>query len=96
MLTASQLAALARQAPEDLMSWSSFVAQTEFVWQDPACVADTAGWRTLWFEMEILNGLALAEWEEDGSARDWSSRWREGYEQDARGLVSQLLPLLAG
>ena len=93
MLTVSALIALAQEAPQDLMRWSSFVARTEFVWQDTTLVSDAEGWQSLWFEMEIVNGLALAEWEEDGSPQDWSCRWREGYEQDARGLIEPLLQL---
>lgn len=58
---------LAQQASQDLIRWSGFVAQTEFAWQNPNLVSDTEGWQTPWFEMEVLNGLALAEWEEDGS-----------------------------
>jgi len=95
VLTVSALIVLAQEAPQDLMRWSSFVAQTEFVWQDTTLVSDAEGWQSLWFEMEIVNGLALAEWEEEGSPQDWSHRWCEGYEQDARGLIDQLLQLLA-
>ncbi|MNH37482.1 hypothetical protein D3C79_983920 [compost metagenome] len=95
MLTVSALTVLAQEAPQDLMSWSHFVARTEFVWQNPNVVSDAEGWQTLWFEMEIVNGLALAEWEEDGSPHDWSYRWREGYQRDAEGLIAELLQLLA-
>lgn len=71
MLTVSALTVLAQEAPQDLMSWSSLVARTEFVWQDSTLVTDGGAWQALWFEMEIVNGLALAEWEEDGSPQDW-------------------------
>lgn len=94
MLTVPALRVLAQETPQALMSWSRFVAQTEFAWQVPNLVSDTEGWQTLWFEMEIVNALALAEWEEEGSPQDWSHRWREGYEQEARGLVSELIPLI--
>ncbi|MFJ4347643.1 hypothetical protein [Pseudomonas sp. NPDC089401] len=94
MLTFSALRILAHEAPQDLMSWSRFVAQTEFVWQHPALVTDGEGWQALWFEMEILNALALAEWEQDGSPQDWSHRWGEGYEQDARALVPEMIALI--
>ncbi|MFK3818310.1 hypothetical protein ACI2KG_17180 [Pseudomonas sp. NPDC089407] len=96
MLTVSALRVLAQEAPQNLMSWSHFVAQTEFVWQNPNLVSDAEGGQVLWFEMEIVNGLALAEWEEDGSPEDWSYRWREGYELDAQGLIAELLKLVAG
>lgn len=94
MLTVSTLVVLAREAPQDLVSWSRFVAQTEFAWQNPNLVSDAEGWQILWFEMEIVNGLALAEWEEDGSPQDWPYRWREEYQRDAEGLIAELLQLL--
>ncbi|MDD2064486.1 hypothetical protein [Pseudomonas sp. 25571] len=94
MLTVLELVVLAKEAPQDLMSWSRFVAQTEFAWQYPLVVADADGWQALWFEMEILNGLALAEWEDEGSPHDWSYRWQDAYEQDAQRLVSELLLLI--
>ncbi|EPJ8755049.1 hypothetical protein SBH91_002136 [Pseudomonas putida] len=94
VVTASQLVVLAQEAHQDLMRWSSFVAQTEFIWQHPMVVSDADGWQSIWFEMEILNGLALAEWEDQGAPRDWSYRWSEAYEQEAQSLVSELLPLL--
>ncbi|HHJ1300232.1 MULTISPECIES: hypothetical protein [Pseudomonas] len=93
-MTVSELMVLAREAPQDLLCWSSFVAQTEFARQNSILVSDAERWQTLWFEMEIVNALALAEWEDDGRPCDWSRRWREGYEQDAKALVSELLPLL--
>lgn len=71
VLTVSALRLLAQQAPQDLMSWSRFVAHTEFAWQNPNLVSDAEGWQTLWFDMEIVSALALAEWEEGGSPQDW-------------------------
>ncbi|RIZ40717.1 hypothetical protein [Pseudomonas putida] len=85
---------MAQEAPQTLMTWSRFVAQTEFVWKNPKLVSDAEGWQTLWFEMEIVNGLALAEWEEEGSPQDWSHRWIEAYQRDAEGLIVELLQLL--
>jgi len=94
MLTSSELISLARGAPEDLKSWSSFVAVTEFVWQNTTLVSDAAKWESIWFEMEIVNALALAEWEEHGSPLDWQRRWREGYQADAQALLSELTRLI--
>lgn len=95
MLTSSELISLARGAPEDLKSWSSFVAVTEFVWQNTTLVSDAPRWESIWFEMEIVNALALAEWEEQGSPLDWHERWCEGYQADARALLSELTRLIA-
>ena len=94
MPTASELTSLAHFAPDDFKSWSSFVSLTEFVWQDHALVTDAARWQAIWFEMEIVNALALAEWEEQGSLDDWLHQWRAGYQADAQVLVSQLCRLI--
>lgn len=94
MLTGSELASLAISAHQDLPSWARFVALTEFAWLDPALVSDADGWQAIWFEMEIVNALALAEWEEQGSPDDWLQQWREEYQSDAQALVSRLLRLV--
>lgn len=94
MLTSSELISLARGAHKDLKSWSSFVAVTEFVWQNTTLVSDAARWESIWFEMEIVNALALAEWEEQGSPLDWHERWCEGYQADAQALLSELTRLI--
>lgn len=52
------------QAPENLFAWSAFVAQAESLWQDTALIQDDAAWQRIWFELGILNGLALAQWED--------------------------------
>lgn len=92
----AQLITQAEQASQDLFHWSRFVAQTEFLWQDTTRVKDAAAWQRQWFELEIVNGLALAEWEEQGRPEEWTARWREAYQQDAFGLVSELLALMTG
>jgi len=94
MLTSSELIALARGAPEDLKSWSSFVAVTEFVWQNTTLVSDAARWESIWFEMEIVNALALAGGGEQGSPLDWRERWCEAYLADAQALLSELTWLI--
>ncbi|GFM88851.1 hypothetical protein PSCICO_42500 [Pseudomonas cichorii] len=95
MANKAQLIEQAKQASETLFAWASFVAHTEFLWQDSTLVTDAEAWQSLWFELEILNGLALAEWEEQGRPADWSATWRETYQQDARELAAELLTLTA-
>ena len=78
----------------DLFAWASFVAHTEFLWQDSALVTDTDAWQSLWFELEIVNGLALAEWDEQGRPVHGLASWRENYQQEARSLATELLALI--
>ncbi|MCF5173322.1 hypothetical protein [Pseudomonas canadensis] len=91
----AQLIAQAERAPYGLFPWSQFVAHTEFLWQDTVLVVDAAAWQRQWFELEIINGLALAEWEEQGRPEDFCARWREGYQQEALERVNELLGLTA-
>ena len=86
--------ALAERASEDLFAWSAFVAQTEFLWQDTALVQDPVAWQRLWFELEIINGLALAQWEDQGRPDDWSCCWNKDYRQEAAALASELVAML--
>ncbi|WP_278938757.1 MULTISPECIES: hypothetical protein [Pseudomonas] len=87
--------AVAERASDDLFAWSSFVAQTEFLWQNTALVEDGDAWQRVWFELEILNGLALAEWDDQGRPDDWSNNWAAGYRQEAAALTTELVSLLA-
>lgn len=61
---------------------------------DRALVADTDAWQSLWFELEIVNGLALAEWDEQGRPVHGLASWRENYQQEARSLATELLALI--
>lgn len=85
---------LGERASEDLFAWAAFVAQTEFLWQDAALILDAAAWQRVWFELEIINGLALAQWDEQGRPGDWSSSWNEDYRQETRALAAELVAML--
>ena len=54
----------------------------------PAAVA----WQRVWFELEILNGLALAQWEDEGKPDNWSCRWNTDYRREAAALALQGTP----
>ncbi|MBX8529297.1 hypothetical protein K5D32_06475 [Pseudomonas cichorii] len=95
MADKAQLIEQAKQASETLFTWADFVAHTEFLWQDNTLIEDAEAWQRQWFELEILNGLALAEWEEQGRPADWSAAWRNTYQQGARELAAELLTLIA-
>lgn len=83
------------QASENLFCWARFVADSELLWQDSALVSDTDAWQRLWFELEIVNGLALAEWDEEGCPAEGLASWRENYQQEARALANELLALIS-
>ena len=85
---------LGERASDNLFAWAAFVAQTEFLWQDTALVLDADAWQRLWFELEIINGLALSQWDDQGKPDDWSHSWNKDYRQEAASLATELLALL--
>jgi hypothetical protein len=52
-------------------------------------------YQACWFELEILNALALDEWETDGKPGVWLVSWNRRYEKNARALVEKLCSLLS-
>lgn len=48
----------------------------------------------IWFEMEIVNGAALSDWEDAGKPVDWTSSWDAFFKRDATELVDSLASLL--
>lgn len=94
MASAKYFRTLGERASEDVFAWAAFVAQTEFLWQDTASVQDAVAWQRIWFELEILNGLALVHWEDEGKPINWSCRWNTDYRREAAALANDLLELL--
>lgn len=94
MASAKYFQKLGERASEDVFAWAAFVAQTEFLWQDEASVQDAVAWQRIWLELEILNGLALAQWEDEGKPINWSCRWNTEYRLEAAALANELLALL--
>ena len=69
-------------ALNSVFSFAEFVAVTE------RFVAKVNGefqeqYDRAWFEMEVVNSLALAEWEQDGSPREWDNVWSKKYKEEA-------------
>jgi len=93
---AAQLIAQGEKASQGLFLWSQFVADTEFLYEHTALVTDVEAWKQQWFELEVINALALAEWEEQGKPQDWSACWRKEYQQEAAELAQKLLGLVKG
>ena len=44
--------------------------------------------------LEIINALALSEWESEGRPADWQTRWESEYKHDASELLDELLKTL--
>lgn len=66
----------ADQATENCLSFAKFVAEAEFLSDDPC-------YRAAWFDAEMVNALALAEWEDQGRPDDWADEWQRAFKADA-------------
>jgi hypothetical protein len=53
-----------------------------------------AAYHACWFELEVVNALALDEWESVGKPDDWSATWGRRYEKDAKELIVNLCVIL--
>jgi len=51
-------------------------------------------YQKIWFELEIINAIALSEWENEGRPADWKTRWELEYKRDASELMNELLKTL--
>ncbi|MDH6163322.1 hypothetical protein M2354_002977 [Leclercia adecarboxylata] len=87
----------AAHALENITAFAWFVSYAEVLTQsDTLFEGDNhkAEYQQVWFELEILNALALSQWEEDGCPVNWKAQWDSDYKQDAAHLTKTLLNLL--
>lgn len=51
-------------------------------------------YRKAWFELEIVNAVALEEWESDGRPPDWAAKWLDKYRVDASDVIQELMQVV--
>ncbi len=76
-----------------VFSFAKFVAETEFL-ADMMCIEFQEQYHRAWFEMELVNSLALADWEQDGSPREWDKIWNERYKEEAKETLGEFLEVV--
>lgn len=54
-----------------------------------------ARYREVWFNLEIINALALDDWDSSGRPDNWVCQWNERYRHDAKEVIAELRVLLA-
>ncbi|MCS3507371.1 hypothetical protein [Achromobacter sp. JUb104] len=90
---------LARWAAGDLKRFSYFVqlAENYGIHSDLLTVnVDAEKYEKIWFEMEIVNAVALSEWEIDGKPDEWGGRWVSEFQRDAVEVTENLIDFLEG
>ncbi|MEM5342433.1 hypothetical protein [Paraburkholderia azotifigens] len=94
----AKILALAETAVDDHFKYARFVKESEHHQGDVSPFANEesmAAYQACWFELEIVNALALDEWESEGRPDTWLDSWNERYKQDAKELVGKLCSLLS-
>lgn len=79
------------------MLFAKFVSEYEELYQVDDIFSDIESkekYKEIWFELEIINGLALSEWEEQGRPIGWNTQWESSYKSEASELVNDLINTL--
>jgi len=95
----SDFVELARRATSDLKRFSYFVQLAENYGTHPDLMAfnlDAERYEKIWFEMEVVNAIALSEWEIDGKPDEWGDRWASEFQRDAVEVTENLINFLEG
>ncbi|CAM3409014.1 hypothetical protein L6393_004883 [Escherichia coli] len=87
----------AQNSLNDVASFAKFVSYAEeFVQSNELFKNEESkeSYQQIWFELEIINALALSEWESAGRPENWQTRWELAYKQDASHVMAELLNTL--
>lgn len=87
----------ARDSLSDLTTFARFVSYAEDLSQVDELFKDEQSkecFDQIWFELEILNAVALSQWETEGRPLDWRCKWESDYKLDAANIMDELLNTL--
>lgn len=73
----------ADEATENHLTFARFISEAEHLF-------DTPSYADAWFEAEIVNAVALGDWENEGSPTDWSDKWKKEFMHDATETINVL------
>ncbi|MCG5076748.1 hypothetical protein [Paraburkholderia tagetis] len=85
----------AKTAARDHLAYARFVQESEVLHDNgDQDEQQKSAYSACWFELEIVNALALSEWESAGNPSDWAAAWNERYKRDAEELIANLCEIL--
>lgn len=85
-----QFEALALKATKDVFAFANFAQQSENLFGGSPDAEALSRYQSAWFEVEIVNAVALADWEADGRPVSWDDKWRKLYQSSAADAVTVL------
>lgn len=99
ILNLSGLLKCVDSADKNHIEFSKFVRDAEAFCQNEkregTADVNLARYREIWFDLEIINALALDHWESSGMAENWISQWDDRYKHDVQVVIAELRVLLA-
>ena len=87
----------AEQCTKDMFLYSQFVNEQKillFVEDENVLEEQKKLILHLWEEMEILNACVLSDWEDDNQPDEYTLKWGESYQEDAKKLIKQVTDVL--
>lgn len=81
----------ASSATDSLYTLADFTRCTESLLFDCPNSSALERYRAAWFELEIVNAAALAEWEADGRPKKWDEKWEQIFKGEAIAVIDQML-----
>jgi hypothetical protein len=74
---------LASHAAENIFNFADFTSRAEDLFSNSENADALRRYQSAWFELEIVNATALAEWESEGRPTQWTEKWVAKYRSDA-------------
>lgn len=85
-------------ADKNHISFAKFVSDAEIFCKnekDGIIDENLTRYRKIWFDLEVINALALDEWESAGRPENWLPQWEAKYKNDVQEVITELRALLA-
>ncbi|WP_053076567.1 hypothetical protein [Caenimonas sp. SL110] len=86
-----ELHRIANSASDSIFAVADFTRFTEHLFSDCTDTVALRNYRAAWFELEIVNATALADWEADGRPKEWLDKWNQVYKAETILVIDHLV-----
>ena len=82
---------LADSASENIYAFADFVKRTNEMFFDRQNNDLILSYREAWLNLEVVNAVALSQWEADGRPKIWDEQWRHEIKNEAIQAIDRLV-----
>ena len=86
----TEFEALSAHAADNVLAFADFTKWAEHLFKDSADQVALQVYQNAWFELEVVNAVALDQWEMDGRPGIWDVKWKERFLKDAEETVDMV------